>query len=280
MPRLYVHLAPPLVSPDRLRNAAVAVIDLVRATTTVCHALAAGARCVVPVCTLEEALALRGREPFADALLGGERGAVRPEGFHLGNSPREYTPQAVQHRTIIFTTSNGTRAMLHGAEARQVVLASFVNFHRVAECLLGWLREFRSAHILCAGRLQQPTAEDTLLAGALVAEVLQGWESSPASSALDLGSSAAEALALWQEVAGELQLVPACWSPEATARLAGWLQQHTPGGRHVAEVGQGEDLLLCAHVDCVPVLPHLVPGEPWTVQLPDIEGLPRSASSG
>ncbi len=267
MPRLHVHLAPPLVSPKLLRGAAVAVIDLVRATTTVCHALAAGARCVVPVATLEEALALRGKEPFADALLGGERGAVRPEGFDLGNSPRDYTPEVVRGRTIIFTTSNGTRAMLHCAEAQQVVLASFVNFHAVAERLLGALAPGAGqAHILCAGRLQRPTAEDTLLAGALVDQALRRQETAAGGGPLVLEGAADEALALWRQVAGRLQLDPARWSSQATARLASWLQECTPGGRHVAEVGQAEDLRLCAHVDRVPLVPRLVPGEPWRVE--------------
>jgi len=135
------------------------------------------------------------------------------------------------------------------------------------EHLLRWLGESDQAHILCAGRHQQPTTEDTLLAGALVAEVLRQRKAETSDGPLSLKSSAPEALALWQQVAGELQLDPARWSPQATRRLAAWLQEHTPGGRGVVQVGQGEDLLLCAQLNRTPVVPHVVPGNPWTIRL-------------
>ena len=267
---LHVHLAPPLVEPDRLAGATVVVIDLVRATTTICHALAAGARCVVPVATLEEALARYGEAEEPERwLLGGERGALRPQGFHLGNSPREYTPRVVRDRQILFTTSNGTRAMLHAAGAARVVLASFVNFAPVVQLLQSALATpDQQVHILCAGVQQQPAAEDTLLAGALAEAVCSPHQDEPATEPPPgQDNGARQARLLWRQVAAQLELDTARWSPQATRRLAQWLERHTPGGRNLTRVGQAQDLLCCAELNRRPVLPQLLPRRGWAVRL-------------
>ena len=88
------------------------VLDVVRASTTIAAALAGGARAVVPVATPEEARALRGKRDAGSVLVGGERGGAPPPGFDHGNSPAEYTPDRVRGRTVVFTTTNGTRALL------------------------------------------------------------------------------------------------------------------------------------------------------------------------
>src|SRR5689334_1426420 len=86
-----VHLLPCQAPPGRLAGGLAVVIDVLRATTTIVHALAAGAACVRPCAEVEEARALVGQMRIGRALLGGERGGVAPPGFDLGNSPREYT---------------------------------------------------------------------------------------------------------------------------------------------------------------------------------------------
>lgn len=93
---------------DPARFGAVAVIDVLRATTTMLAALENGAAGVVPVAAPEEAFEWRRRRP--DVLLGGERGAVRIAGFDLGNSPLEYAPETVRGKLVVLTTTNGTRA--------------------------------------------------------------------------------------------------------------------------------------------------------------------------
>ena len=92
----------------------VVVIDAVRASSTIAHAVAAGAKRVIPVDTVEEAWELHRRLERERPLLGGERGGLKIDGFDLGNSPESYTPEAVGGRTVIMTTTNGTRAMRAG----------------------------------------------------------------------------------------------------------------------------------------------------------------------
>ena len=110
---LEVALLPQLIAPDALAGRGVIVIDVLRATTTITAALAAGAREVLPVAEVTTALALAAQPREPRAVLGGERRGVQIEGFDFGNSPREYTPASVGGRTVIFTTTNGTQAMEH-----------------------------------------------------------------------------------------------------------------------------------------------------------------------
>lgn len=164
MPRLSAHFLPDLITEDALAGSTVVVIDVLRATTTLVHALAAGAREVVPCGTIDEARQAAARLADQKPLLGGERGGVRIEGFDLGNSPDEYRAEAVAGRTLVFTTSNGTRAMLRARQARRILLAAFVNRAAALAALAGE----DSVDLLCAGTHGEVTGEDVLLAGALV----------------------------------------------------------------------------------------------------------------
>jgi 2-phosphosulfolactate phosphatase len=160
-----VHLLPQLAPPGRLLGGVAVVIDVLRATTTIIHALAAGCTCVCPCAEVDEARALAGGMRAGRVLLGGERGGKPLPGFDLGNSPREYTPKVCRGTTLVMTTTNGTRALLRAVEAERTLLAGFVNFSAVCEQLR---QESRPIHILCAGIEGQVSLEDTLLAGALV----------------------------------------------------------------------------------------------------------------
>src|SRR5438105_15063042 len=107
-----VHLLPALAAPGRLRGSVAVVIDVLRATTTIVHALAAGCTAVRPVAEVDEARALADRLPAGKVLLGGERGGAPLPGFDLGTSPREYTARRCKGTTLVLTTSNATRALL------------------------------------------------------------------------------------------------------------------------------------------------------------------------
>jgi len=137
-------------------------------------ALHHGANAIVPVSEIAEALALRRRQP--DVLLGGERDGVRIRAaqtggvdFNLGNSPREYTPEKVRGKTIVSTTTNGTRALRACAGAKTVLAASFLNLAATA----GFVQKLHPAELLlvCAGTGENVAPEDVLAAGAL-AEML------------------------------------------------------------------------------------------------------------
>src|SRR5947209_4689500 len=143
-----VHLLPDLVPCGRLRGGVAVVIDVLRATTTMVHALAAGCVCVRPCAEIEEARALAGQMRAGRVLLGGERGGQPLPGFDLGNSPREYTAKVCKGNTIVLTTTNGTRALLRAAEAERVLVAAFVNYSAVCEQLR---QDARPVHVVCAG---------------------------------------------------------------------------------------------------------------------------------
>jgi 2-phosphosulfolactate phosphatase len=162
---VHVHLLPELAAPGRLRGGVAVVIDVLRATTTIIHALAAGCTAVRPCAEVEEARELAGGMRAGRVLLGGERGGVPLPGFDLGNSPREYTAQVCRGRILVLTTTNGTRALLRAAEADRALVAGFVNYSAVCEQLR---QDARPLHILCAGTEGEVSLEDTLLAGALI----------------------------------------------------------------------------------------------------------------
>src|SRR5688500_5209786 len=112
MPRpLNVYLLPELASDQQLAGGVVVALDVLRASTTIVHALANGARQVVPCLEVEEARQMASQYAPGEALLGGEREGRKIEGFDLGNSPSEYTPAAVEGKVLIFSTTNGTRCL-------------------------------------------------------------------------------------------------------------------------------------------------------------------------
>ncbi len=168
-----VHLLPGLAPPGRLAGGLAVVIDVLRATTTIVHALAAGAVCVRPCAEIEEARELAGGLRAGRVLLAGERGGEPLPGFDLGNSPGEYTGKVCKGNTVVLTTTNGTRALLRAAEAERVLVAAFVNYSAVCEQLR---HDARPLHIVCAGTEGAVSLEDTLLAGALVDALCQAAE--------------------------------------------------------------------------------------------------------
>src|SRR5437868_6038312 len=120
--RLSVHFLPALADPEELRDATAVVIDLLRASTTICYALAAGAREVIPCLEVDDARRTAADLAASPPVLGGERKGIRIEGFDLGNSPDEYRPDTVGGRTVVFTTTNGTAAMQRCRPARRVLI--------------------------------------------------------------------------------------------------------------------------------------------------------------
>jgi 2-phosphosulfolactate phosphatase len=170
---VHVYLLPSLVPAGRLQGGLALVIDVLRATTTIVHALAAGCRCIRPVAEIDEARLLAASLSGTQVLLAGERGGRPIEGFDLGNSPGEYKARICKNKTLVFTTSNGTRALLRAAEAERVLAAAFVNYSPICEQLR---TDLRPLHILCAGTEGEVSLEDTLLAGALVDFVTRTME--------------------------------------------------------------------------------------------------------
>ena len=169
---------PALARRDLLQTACV-VFDVLRATSTFVTALHNGAKQIIPVAEISEALAIRKKQP--DVLLGGERDGLKIRAaqtggrdFDFGNSPREYTPEKVRGRTIVSTTTNGTRALRACAGVRTVLAASFLNLGATARFLQG--KKFEVVLPVCAGTRENAALEDILAAGALC-EILGGGKS-------------------------------------------------------------------------------------------------------
>lgn len=169
-----------------LSDTVCVVFDVLRATSSVINALANGAIAAIPVAEIPEALAIRRQQP--DVLLAGERDGVRIPAsltgsipFDLGNSPREFTRAAVAGRTIVTTTTNGTRALRACAKAQATFAAAFLNLGATAERIL----ELRPKNLLlvCSGTYEQTALEDILAAGALADLVWAHYENGDISDA-------------------------------------------------------------------------------------------------
>jgi 2-phosphosulfolactate phosphatase len=163
-PTLNVYALPKFVAADELADGSAVVIDVLRATTTIAYALDAGVKEIIPCLAISEALSLARQFAPEEVVLGGERDGAAIDGFDLGNSPDEYTPDRVEGKTLIFTTTNGTHAISHAQTAKEVLLASFVN----ADAIVRRLYDREHVHILCAGTDGKVSQEDVLLAGMLV----------------------------------------------------------------------------------------------------------------
>ncbi len=160
---------PVLVRRD-LRATACVVFDILRATSTFVTALQNGAKEIIPVSEISEAVAIRQQQP--DVVLAGERDGVKIHAaqsggidFDFGNSPREFTPEKVRGKTIVSTTTNGTRALRACTGAKMILASSFLNLSATAK----FLTKSQPEKILfvCAGTGEGVALEDVLAAGAL-----------------------------------------------------------------------------------------------------------------
>jgi 2-phosphosulfolactate phosphatase len=226
-----VHLLPALVPPGRLRGGVAVVIDVLRATTVMVHALAAGCTRVLPCLEVEEARQLAGEMPAGRVLLGGERHGKPLPGFDLGNSPGEYVPQVCKGTALVLTTTNGTRALVVAAGAERVLVAAFVNYSAVCEQLRA---EARPIHVVCAGTEGEVTLEDVLLAGALVEDLSE-------AGAVRLNDSARLA---WDAF-------------ENHGRVLQGALEVSRGGADLRRLGYDEDIRAAAQVDAYALVPEL-----------------------
>ena len=171
-----VHLLPSLIPPGTLRGGVAVIVDVLRATTVMIKALAAGCEAVIPCGEIDEAKGVAARFAAGTALLAGERQGLPIPGFDMGNSPGEFTPEVCQGKTLVMTTTNGTRAILASLEAERIYIASFANLRATSdEILVQVLKKDhgRPVHIVCAGTEGRISLEDSLLAGALASQIVE-----------------------------------------------------------------------------------------------------------
>jgi 2-phosphosulfolactate phosphatase len=206
------------------------VVDVLRATSTIVAALAAGARCIYPVTGTDEAIRLASSLGREDTLLCGERKGHKVPGFDLGNSPLEFTPEGVGGMRLVMSTTNGTRALHAAAGARRVIAASLLNL----EAVTATVRGAEDLVVVCAGREDRFALEDAVCAGLILEKVLEGSENPR------LDDSARAALTLARAIA-----------PDA-AFLGG-----VEGGRALLEIGMGADVEHCARRDLYAIVPEM-----------------------
>jgi 2-phosphosulfolactate phosphatase len=236
-PLVFVHLLPELIPRGALVGGVAVVIDVLRATTMMVHALAAGCVAVIPCLEVDEARRVAASLPAGEALLAGERQGLPIAGFDLGNSPRSCTPERCRGKTLVMTTTNGTRAILACLEAERVVVGAFPNF--AATALLVHADE-RRIHLVCAGTDGQISYEDALLAGAFARHFQDmGGTLMNDESELVSGLWARIDEAIWYRGADR---------KGARTPLARYLVRGR-GGRRVSELGLDDDIDAAAQLN-------------------------------
>jgi 2-phosphosulfolactate phosphatase len=230
------------LKPHELSETVCVVFDVLRATSSMITALAAGALGIFPVTEIAQALELRRRRP--GALLAGERDGLRIRAaqtggvdFDLGNSPREFTAARVAGREIIMTTTNGTRAFQACQGARHILAGAVLNLAVVAE----WIEREKPARLLvvCAGTFEEAAYEDTWAAGALCELVWKRFQ----------GNGVADSAHIAREIYRSAQRDP-----------VGALQHSRNAQRLLANAELRDDVAFCWQRDVLQVVGELRDG--------------------
>jgi 2-phosphosulfolactate phosphatase len=233
--RIDVAFSPAGLSPADVHGRTVFVVDILRATTAMCAALHHGARAMIPVASTEEALRLAETIGKTGVLLAGERDCLRIPGFHLGNSPLEMTEAAVRGKTIIVTTSNGTRALLACQGATYVYPTAAAHLSLAAERAREAIGSGQRILILCAGRGGAFALDDAYCAGMLITATLGEHR-----SRRGLNDAAIAALDLVRRYGDNWE------RPLGRSRA----------GRELIKLGFRADVQDAARLDAYPVLAH------------------------
>lgn len=226
---LDVCLSPSLIPLYKVENYIVVIIDIFRATSSICYGIENGAQAIIPVSEVEECAAYR--DKGAGYLLAAERDGSVVDGFDFGNSPFSYTAEKVAGKTVVLTTTNGTHALHLSRSAKKVVIGSFLNL----TALSNWLKlQNDNILLVCAGWKNNFNLEDTAFAGAVTDRLRQTGNytlDDPAIAALDL-----------------FQLA----RPDISAYLS-----KTSHGERLRKLGIEKDIAFCLNVDITTAIPVL-----------------------
>ena len=227
--QIEVCLSPVMVPHYQMAGRIVVVIDIFRASSSICYGIDNGAHAIIPVATVDECLS------YADQgyLLAAERNGEVVEGFDFGNSPYSYTAEKVKGQTVVLTTTNGTFAIQQAKQADQIVLGSFLNLTSICNWLLA---QDKDVLLLCSGWKNKFNLEDTLFAGAVVHQIKKSF-----SHFCD-AAIASEDLYL-----------------QAQSDLRGYLYKSSHSQR-LKELNIENDIQFCLKQDCCKAIPGLVEG--------------------
>ena len=261
-----VYLLPSLFEPGVLTGGIAVILDILRASSTITTALSNDAKVIVPFQNVDEALRFRAATPGEGVILGGERGGVKIEGFDLSNSPADYSASRVRNRTIGFTTTNGTNAMLRSKQARHILVGCFLNVSAVIDFIY---RHPMPLHLVCAGTNGSITGEDALCPGAIVRGI------TALESNCRLNDSATLALSYWSEsVVSRADSTTSEKVNSGPLADTGWLRINHPhplsgptedamkltqGGRNLICLGFSEDIARCSQLNTINRVPRFDP---------------------
>jgi 2-phosphosulfolactate phosphatase len=219
-----------------LASQSVVVMDVLRATSVMVQALSSGVKEIIPVTTVEEAFQLAKSFPSETRLLGGERKSRKIAGFDLGNSPREYITAKVKGKTLILTTTNGTKAFHAVSSGKTVLVGSFLNVSAVTQRCL-----HQEADVILYGSGDEGglSLEDTVCGGMIIDRLIHLGK-----PPIELTDASQMALIAYQRFQRDLV--------EALR-----LSSH---GRTLIDLGLGEDLPFCAQTDTTVLVPTFKDG--------------------
>jgi len=220
------------ITPADVSGRAVAVIDVLRASTSIAVALDNGARAIVPFEKSDDVIERSKAFQKGDVRLAGERKSIAIPGFDLGNSPQTFTRDLVEGKTILMATTNGTGAITATQGARDVIIASYVNFSASLSFLRAALRAGTDVALICAGQDRRFALEDAACAGRYAHHIAKRLTSVTMNDG-------AHACVLIDKKFGE------------NLRKLFEASDH---GRYLRETGFEEDLAICAGVDTHAVL--------------------------
>jgi len=227
--KIEVFFSPGSLDELGMRGRNVVIIDVLRASTTICTALRNGAREVIPTPDIENATKISTNLSGDSRLLGGERQGKKIDGFDLGNSPFEYTPEKVGGKSIILTTTNGAGAIYRCRYASVALVGAFVNISSIVQTMIDvggtWI-------ILCSGNQGSFSIEDSACAGAIISKV-------NAVDKVETDDAGLTSVILYNKF---------------KKGILGMMKQ-SAHGKYLISIGFEEDLRFCAEVDRVPVIP-------------------------
>lgn len=228
--RVNVVLSPNQVDELYFTGKTSVVIDVLRATSTILTALENGAREIIPVASLEFGAKISANSFGGKVVRGGEKNMRKIEGFDLGNSPLEYTREVIEGKTVVFFTTNGSKAIVKTKFSKITYIAAFLNAAAVAEKLTA---AGDDVEIVCSGRGGEFSYEDTICAGYII-KLLKSNDRT-----LRLKDSAQAALTLYEESAAKL-----------TERV-----KNSEHGMLLAEAGFEEDINYCVRLNVTGLVP-------------------------
>jgi 2-phosphosulfolactate phosphatase len=209
----------------------VVVIDVLRATSVIVHALSQGAKEILPVATIKEAFQKMKTFPSGSTLLGGERESRKIKGFDLGNSPKEYAGERVKGKKLILTTTNGTKAFYLVSSGKEILVGSFFNIGAIAQICIELGRDLL---IFSSGDEGSFSLEDSICGGMLIELITKRRKKS-----ISLTDASNGAQILYQKFKDNLL-------------EAFYLSHH---GKELIKHGFGDDLAYCAQTDITDVVP-------------------------